>query len=120
MNKILIADDDPFMEKLLEFTLKKAEFDIIVCREGNTVIQRILDEKPVLVILDLMLPGRSGLELIADIRGNQSIARLPVIFVTGQGKESTRKQLMAAGASAVYTKPFSPTSLIATIKQLLA
>ncbi|OIO60216.1 MAG: hypothetical protein COZ46_07745 [Verrucomicrobia bacterium CG_4_10_14_3_um_filter_43_23] len=120
MDKILIADDDPFMEKLLEFTLKKAGFGIIACREGNSVIQRILDEKPVLIILDLMLPGRSGLELIGDIRANQSIARLPVIFVTGQGKESTRNQLTQAGASAVYTKPFSPTALIAMIKKLLA
>lgn len=120
MSTILIADDDPFMEKLLQYTLRKGGYSMVVCKEGYAVMQQILEQRPVLVILDLMIPGRSGLEIVNDIRANSLVGGLPVIFITGQGRESTKEQLLNAGANAVFTKPFSPMALMSTITQLLS
>jgi DNA-binding response OmpR family regulator len=119
MKKILIADDDPMMVKLLEFNLRRAGFKFIVCREGSTVCARAREEHPDLIILDVMMPGRTGLELVGDIKSDPVLAVLPVLIVTSEGKSSTLDDLLTAGAANVYTKPFSPTMLIDRVRQLL-
>ena len=119
MKKILIADDDPMMVKILEFNLRRAGFDLIICREGLSVCTRAHAEQPDLIILDVMLPGRTGLELVADIKADPVLAGLPVLIVTSEGKNSTLDGLLAAGAANVYTKPFSPTMLIDRVRELL-
>jgi DNA-binding response OmpR family regulator len=119
MKKILIADDDPMMVKLLEFNLHRAGYTVVVCREGATVLARTREEHPDLVILDMMLPGRTGLELVGDIKADPVLAALPVLIVTSEGKNSILDGLLAAGAANVYTKPFSPTMLIDRVRHLL-
>jgi DNA-binding response OmpR family regulator len=119
MKKILIADDDPMMVKLLEFNLRRAGYAIVICRDGVSVCARALDEKPDLAILDVMLPGRTGLEILRDFQADPMLAELPVIIVTSEGKGSTQDDLLAAGARNVYTKPFSPTLLLERVRQLL-
>ncbi len=119
MSNILIADDDPVMVKLLEFNLKRSGYTVTVCREGLSVMPQAMEKRPVLAIFDLMLPGRSGLELIHDFKDSKELAELPIIVVTGQGKGSTKQELLGAGASTVFTKPFSPTILMSRIDELL-
>lgn len=119
MKKILIADDDPVMTRLLEFHLRRANYATITCREGLSVVKRALEEHPDLAVIDLMLPGRSGKELIEEFRANEKLEDLPVIVVTGQGRESTHDALSRAGARHVFTKPFSPTALIGRINTIL-
>lgn len=119
MKKVLIAEDDPVMVKLLELSLKKGGFDVIICREGLCVQTRTLQESPDLVIFDLLLPGKSGLELIQSFKEHPTLSHLPIIVVTGQGKECTKDELLAAGANQVYTKPFSPKKLTSAINELL-
>jgi DNA-binding response OmpR family regulator len=119
MKTILIADDDPVMVKLLEFTLQRAGFGVLVCREGLSVMARVRAGRPDLIVLDVMLPGRSGQELLRDFKEDAELAKLPVVVVTSQGKNSTQDELLAAGALNVFTKPFSPTMLIARLRELL-
>ncbi len=119
MKTILIADDDPVMVKLLEFTLQRAGFGVLVCREGLSVMARVREGRPDLIVLDVMLPGRSGLELLRDFQDDAELATLPVVVVTSQGKNSTQDELLAAGARNVFTKPFSPSMLIARLRELL-
>ncbi|GAB4274337.1 MAG TPA: hypothetical protein DIU37_04555 [Opitutae bacterium] len=119
MKTLLVADDDPVMLKLFEFNLRKAGFQVIACKEGLGVVQKALTEKPELVILDYLLPGRSGLELIHDFKANARLSEVPLIIVTGQGKGTTRDDLMRAGAACVFTKPFSPSLLVQEINRLL-
>ena len=119
MKTILIADDDPVMVKLLEFNLKRAGYRVEICREGLSVAAKAHDVSPNLAIFDLMLPGRSGLELIKDFKDHDELVTIPIIVVTGQGKGSTRHELLDAGANTVFTKPFSPTILINSISELL-
>lgn len=119
MNTILIADDDPVMVKLLEFNLKRGGYQLVQCREGLSVVEQARSHSPSLAIFDYMLPGRSGLELIQDFRGDPDLKPIPIIVVTGQGKGSTKNELLDAGANEVFTKPFSPTVLLSRIKQLI-
>jgi DNA-binding response OmpR family regulator len=119
MKKILIADDDPMMVKLLEFNLRRAGYAMAICRDGLSVCACARAEQPDLAILDVMLPGRTGLELLGDFRADPALAGLPVVIVTSEGKGSTQDDLLAAGARNVYTKPFSPTLLLERVRQLL-
>ena len=119
MKNVLIAEDDAVMVRLLEYTLKKSGFNTIICRDGSSVFSRISARKPDLGIIDLMLPGKSGQELIREFKADSELARVPLIVVTGQGKGSTKDELLAAGAVSVFTKPFSPTALMARVSELL-
>jgi two-component system alkaline phosphatase synthesis response regulator PhoP len=119
MTKLLIADDDPVMVKLLEFNLRRGGFTLVQCREGLSVVTQAREHKPSLAIFDYMLPGRSGLELIQDFRSDPELEHTPIIVVTGQGKGSTKDELLAAGANEVFTKPFSPTLLLNRINELI-
>lgn len=116
---ILVADDDPVMLKLLQFNLGRAGFHIVSCNEGASVLETALAANPSVALLDYLLPGRTGLELIEDFKNDPSLAAIPIIIVTGQGKGSTRNELIAAGAVEVFTKPFSPSLLIETIQDQL-
>ena len=119
MNRILIADDDPVMLKLFELNLKKQGFKVVACSEGNSVPVKARANIPDLAILDYLLPGKSGLELIVEFKNDESLKCVPIIVVTGQGKGSTKEELLAAGADKVFTKPFSPTMLISEVKDRL-
>lgn len=119
MSKILIADDDPVMLKLFEFNLKKQGFKVAACSEGNSVPVKARADIPDLAILDYLLPGKSGLELIQEFKADPDLSQIPILVVTGQGKGSTKEELLAAGAEKVFTKPFSPTMLINEVKSLL-
>jgi DNA-binding response OmpR family regulator len=119
MKTILIADDDPMMVKLLEFNLRRAGYQVLVCREGLSVCERVRASHPDLVILDVMMPGRTGLELLRDFKADPALAEVPALIVTSEGKSSTETDLLEAGALNVFTKPFSPTMLLDRVRQIL-
>ncbi len=120
MKNVLIADDDAVMVRLLELTMRKSGFSVTICRDGPSVLQRVFDRKPDLGIIDLMLPGMSGLELIREFKSDSSLRDIPLIVVTGQGKGSTKSELLRVGAVSVFTKPFSPTALTSRVRELLS
>ncbi len=119
MKSILIADDDPMMVKLIEFNLRRAGYQVLVCREGLSVCDKVRASRPALVILDVMIRGRTGLELLRACTTANGLTALPVLIVTSEGQSSTEADLLAAGALNVFTKPFSPTMLLDRIRQLL-
>ncbi|MEO0797083.1 MAG: response regulator [Verrucomicrobiota bacterium] len=119
MSKILIADDDPLMIRLLEFNLKRHGHQLIICREGLGAEHLIRVERPDIAIIDLMLPGKSGEELIETIRGDEDLAGLPIIVVTGRGEDQLHNQLTQAGANRIFTKPFAPSLLLSAISELV-
>lgn len=119
MKTILIADDDPLMIRLLEYNLKRADFRLIICREGLGAEHLLKVERPDLAIIDVMLPGKDGLELIQSVRGDEDLKDMPLIVVTGHGEHRVHEQLKEAGANRVFTKPFSPSLLQSTVQELL-
>ena len=120
MPTILVADDDPIMIKLYELNLKKAGYRVLSCTDGDRVLEIIKTETPDVAVLDYILPKKTGLELLSAFRLNPKWQNLPLIIITAQGKESTKNELLQAGATHVFTKPFSPTALLQSIKTSLS
>ncbi|GHB95102.1 response regulator [Cerasicoccus arenae] len=119
MSTILIADDDPLMIRLLEFNLKRFDCRLIICREGLGAEHLVKVERPDLAIIDVMLPGKSGFDLIESIRADPDLANMPLIVVTGHGEHQVHQRLLDAGADRVFTKPFAPSLLQSAVNELL-
>jgi DNA-binding response OmpR family regulator len=115
MAHLVIAEDSPHMLRLLEMTLRKAGHTWIACTAGDTALTTIQAERPDAAILDIIMPGMDGLDVLSAIKADASTATIPVIMLTARGQTLTRQQAEESGASAFLTKPFSPTELLATI-----
>lgn len=119
MSTILIADDDPLMIRLLEYNLKRLSCRLIICREGLGAEHLVKIERPDLAIIDVMLPGKDGFELIQSIRSDEDLKDMPLIVVTGHGEHQVHQELLDIGADRVFTKPFAPSLLQSAVTELL-
>ena len=113
---ILVVDDDPQTLRYVRDTLAEAGFSPLVTGDHGELAEIIRTEKPALVLLDLMLPGTDGIELMETV---PELAGLPVIFISGYGRDETIARALAAGAEDYIVKPFSPTELTARIRAVL-
>ena len=120
MARLVIAEDAPHMLRLLEMTLRKAGHTWTPCTTGDTALAAVRSEKPDLAILDIIMPGMDGLDVLAALKNDPATAAIPIIMLTARGHTLTRQQAEESGASAFLTKPFSPTELLATISRLTA
>ena len=117
--KILIAEDDVLMVKILEFILKKEGYQVTSCKDGLTAIEKIPVLVPDLIITDIMLPFRSGLEIIGFTKENYE--NIPVIVVSSLGEEEgTVIEAFNLGADDFVSKPFNPNELLLRVKRLFA
>jgi len=119
MKRILIADDDRVMVRLYQLHLRRQGYSLSIFENGEEVQQHMDALDFDLAILDYMLPGVSGLELIQQIRSMSKHQNTPIIIITGQGRSSLKDELLTAGANTVFTKPFSPVQLIKTIEGMI-
>jgi DNA-binding response OmpR family regulator len=117
--RVLVAEDDPDIGSLLEHYLKKAGFLTTVVTSGRDVLPLVKRETPDLIVLDLMLPGLDGLQLTRAIRGDATIAMIPIIMLTAKAEESDRIVGLELGADDYITKPFSPNEVVARVRALL-
>ena len=113
---ILVVDDDPQTLRHVRDTLAEAGYSPLVTGDPGELGQIIRTEKPALVLLDLMLPGTDGIELMQNV---PELAELPVIFISGYGRDETIARALEAGAADYIVKPFSPTELTARIRAAL-
>jgi two-component system response regulator VicR len=117
--KILIAEDDILMVKILEFILKKEGYQVTSCKDGLSAIEKIPVLVPDLIITDIMLPFRSGLEIIGFAKENYE--EIPVIVVSSLGEEEgTVVEAFNLGADDFVSKPFNPNELLLRVKRLFA
>ena len=116
-NRILVVDDEKEIADLVEIYLVSEKFDVIKCYDGDIAIDAIEHEKIDLAILDIMLPGISGLELCRRIRKKENY---PVIMLTAKDSEVDKVTGLTIGADDYVTKPFSPSELVARVKAHLA
>ena len=115
-SRILVVDDDPQTLRHVRDTLDEAGYSPVVTGDHAALAQIIRTEKPALVLLDLMLPGTDGIELMQTV---PELAGLPVIFISGYGRDETIARALEAGAADYIVKPFSPTELTARIRAVL-
>jgi two-component system, OmpR family, phosphate regulon response regulator OmpR len=116
IRKILIIDDDIKLIHLLKEYLEENNFQISHALDGNRALEEIKEKTPDLIILDIMLPGKDGLEVLKDIR---KIHTLPVIMLTAKGDDTDRIIGLELGADDYLPKPFNPRELLARIKAIL-
>ncbi|MDZ4718063.1 MAG: response regulator transcription factor [Roseiflexaceae bacterium] len=113
---ILVVDDEPTIVEVVELYLKREGFQVITAADGLSALQMVAERKPNLIILDLMLPGLSGLEVTRQIRTGVYI---PIIMLTARSEETDRVVGLELGADDYVTKPFSPRELVARVKAVL-
>jgi two-component system, OmpR family, alkaline phosphatase synthesis response regulator PhoP len=116
---ILVAEDDADIADLIAHYVRKAGWEPLVVASGDAALKAALAEPPDVVVLDVMLPGLSGLEVWRALRGNPTTALLPVIMVTARAEESDRIVGLDLGADDYISKPFSPNELVARIRALV-
>lgn len=117
--KVLVVEDEAAIQELLRYSLEQAAFEVTVVATAEQAIAAIRDELPALALLDLMLPGMSGVALAKRLRGEARTRELPIIMVTARAEETDRVQGLDIGADDYVTKPFSPKELIARIRAVL-
>jgi len=117
--KILIVEDEPDIRKLVNYNLAQERFKVLEAEDGEQGLKIVQRDKPDLVILDLMLPGLSGMELCKILRERSETERLPVLMLTAKAGEADRIVGLEMGADDYLTKPFSPRELLARIRAVL-
>lgn len=119
--RVLVADDEPHIRRLLTSVLGKASFQVDEAVDGRDAMERLQSGAHYdCVVLDLMMPGASGLEVLSRIREHPDLASTPVVMLTAKGRESDRRAAFAGGADDFLTKPFSPKKLISRIQEIVA
>jgi len=119
MKRILIVEDDRDIVELVRYNLEQEGFQVSAVGDGSSGLAQIRKAPPDLLILDLMLPKFSGLEVCKTVRREPALNRLPILMLTARGEESDRVIGLELGADDYVTKPFSPRELMARIKALL-
>jgi two-component system, OmpR family, alkaline phosphatase synthesis response regulator PhoP len=119
MKRLLIIEDDKDIVELVRYNLEKDGYQIASTGDGVTGLAQLKKSPPDLLILDLMLPKVSGLEICKEIRRDEKLHRLPILMLTARGEEADRVIGLELGADDYVTKPFSPRELVARVKALL-
>ena len=119
-HKILIIEDETDIRELLTYNLDLEGFDVVGAANGEEALQALKNESIQLVVLDLMLPDISGLEICRHIRRDSTLSRLPVIMLTAKGEEVDRIVGFELGADDYVTKPFNIREMILRVKAVLA
>jgi DNA-binding response OmpR family regulator len=117
--KVLIADDEPNIVTSLEFLMQHNGYQVRIARNGDEALQLLGAFEPDLVLLDIMMPNRSGFEVCAKIRGNPQWQHIKIIMLTAKGRDIEIDKGLALGANAYITKPFSTKELLAKVRELL-
>jgi CheY-like chemotaxis protein len=117
--KILIADDEASVRLLIEATLASATCRVLPAENGLVALEMARRELPDLIILDWLMPGRTGPEVVEQLRSDPRTAEIPIVLLTGMSQEQDRLKALGAGVFAYVVKPFSPLKLLQLVQQLL-
>ena len=117
--KVLIADDEPNIVTSLEFLMSKSGYEVAVARNGEEALALVESFRPDLVLLDVMMPLRSGYDVCQRMRDRPEWRHIRIVMLSAKGREAEVSKGMSLGADAYVTKPFSNRELIATVGGLL-
>src|SRR6059036_1809449 len=116
---VLVIDDEKDLLELVRYNLEKEHLDVITASDGQSGLEIGLKHKPDLVLLDLMMPGMSGLEVCKQLRGDARTSRVPIIMLTAKAAETDKIVGLEMGADDYITKPFSVRELLARVRAVL-
>lgn len=118
-HRILIVEDEPSIAELIAINLSHAGYEVQKALQTDIALNMMRDELPSLLILDWMLPGKSGVQFARELRANERTRSLPILMLTAKSEESDKVLGLDSGADDYVTKPFSPKELVARVKALL-
>lgn len=116
---ILVADDDPLIVRLLEHRLRHRGYDVISAPDGEAALDLANSEKPDLILLDGMMPGLDGFEVLRRLKENDETIGIPVVMLTARSQEGDIVDGLTTGAADYMIKPFIPEELIARIQRIV-
>ncbi len=116
---ILVADDEPNIVISLEYLLQREGYVVIVAKDGQEALDVIARDKPDLVLLDVMMPNKSGFEVCQAVRADEALRHTRILMLTAKGRETDVAKGLALGADAYMTKPFSTKDLVQKVAQML-
>jgi CheY-like chemotaxis protein len=116
---VLVCDDEPVLRMLVRATLDQGDYTVVEACDGDEALARTHSEQPDLILLDMMMPGRSGSDVLRALRADPATADTPVIMLTARAQASDREAMNLAGADHYLTKPFSPDGLAALVEEVL-
>lgn len=117
--KILVVEDEPDIRKLVQYNLAQERFKVLEAEDGEQALKILQREKPNLIILDLMLPGLSGLEICRILRERPDTSHLPILILTAKAGEADKVVGLEMGADDYLAKPFSPREMVARVRAIL-
>jgi DNA-binding response OmpR family regulator len=118
--RVLVIEDEPSIAEAIGFLLRRDGWEVLNHDHGADALDRIRAARPDLVILDVMLPGRTGLEILRALRAEADIAELPVLMLTARGQSRDRELAESCGASRFMSKPFSNAEMLASVRDMVA
>ena len=117
--KILVVDDEEHIAELISYNLTSNGYKVVIANNGIDAIKLAIEEKPNLILLDLMIPGKDGYDVCKDVRSNSEIRNTPIIMLTAKSEEVDKILGLELGADDYITKPFSVRELLARVKAVL-
>ena len=120
MTVVLVADDDADIRDLVAFKLEQAGFEVIAVEDGQTALDQARSRQPTLAVLDVSMPGLSGIDVCRMLRADPTTAGMLIIMLTARVQEQDVEGGFSAGADDYVTKPFSPRELVSRIQSLLS
>ena len=119
LRTVLIADDEPSMRLLVHATIESDDYTVVEAEDGAEAWSMIQRHRPSLVLLDVQMPGRSGIEVLRSIKADPHLKTTKVILLTSKAQESDVEEGLIAGADFYLTKPFSPLDLLTRVEEAL-
>jgi CheY-like chemotaxis protein len=116
---VLVCDDEPVLRMLVRAALDQSGYTVVEACDGDEALACTRSELPDLILLDMMMPGRSGRDVLRELRADPATAGTPVIMLTARAQASDREAMNVAGADHYLTKPFSPIGLAALVGEVL-
>ncbi len=117
--KVLIADDEQNIVISLEFLMKREGFEVVVANDGEEAIRRIRADQPDLVLLDVMMPKKSGFEVCQEVKSDPALGGVRILMLTAKGRDTEVAKGLALGADAYMTNPFSTRELVDKVRSML-
>ena len=117
--KILIVDDEPNIVLSLEYLMKREGYEVLVAHDGQEALDVLRRERPRLILLDVMMPKKSGFEVCQELRADDAIRDTLVLMLTARGRDTDVAKGLGVGADAYVTKPFSTQDLVRKVREML-
>jgi two-component system response regulator MtrA len=116
---ILVCDNEEVLRGLVSASLEGNGYTLVEARDGDEAVEQARLVRPDLILLDMMMPGQTGLEVLAELRGDPGLRDIPVVMLTARAQVTDREAARLAGADSFLAKPFSPLELACVVKELL-